>query len=204
WAAQMSSDLGGHETPVLGAVLAGTRAMERRVHGRGGAAAFTRFATIRAFSIPLLWPRSTRTLGAVHVSPAIDADIDEMAALWRRIAPRRQFAPIFDADSMSAWIADAPGLAIHDYRIARSRDGRIVGFLAWWDQSVFKQSRVLRYSPRLAAVRVALNGLARLTHGARLPDVGQALGYRTALHVCVPSARPDVLGALLGASCAEL
>src|SRR5262249_5084950 len=53
WAVETLSDLGGNDTPVLVTVLAGNRAMERRVHGRGGAAAFTRFATIRAFSIPL-------------------------------------------------------------------------------------------------------------------------------------------------------
>jgi hypothetical protein len=127
-----------------------------------------------------------------------------MAALWRRVAPGRQFAPVFDADSMSAWIADAPGLDIGDYRVARTRDGRIVGFLAWWDQTGFKTSRVLRYSPRLAAARAALNGLATVTGGARLPVVGESLRYRTALHVCVPSGRPDVLRALVRASCAEL
>ena len=204
WAVDVLADLGGADTPLLVTVLAGNRAMERRSHGRGGAPAFTRFATIRAFSIPLLWPRSRQALGAVTVSAATSSDLDEMAALWKRVAPGRQFAPVFDADSMGAWIADAPGLEIHDYLLARSRDGRVVGFLAWWDQSVFKQSRVLRYSPRLATVRVALNGLASLTRGVPLPRVGEPLRYRTALHVCVPSGRPDVLGALVRASCAEL
>src|SRR5262249_21698843 len=204
WAVDVLADLGDSDTPILVTVLAGNRAMERRVHGRGGAAAVTPFSTIRAFSIPLLWPRSRRALGAVRVSPATADDVDEMAALWKRLAPGRQFAPAFDADSMNAWIADAPGLHIHDYRVARTRDGRIVGFLAWWDQSAFKQSRVLLYSPRLAAARAAINGVAALTRGIRLPSVGQPLRYRTALHVCAPSGRPDVLRALLRVSCTEL
>jgi ribosomal protein S18 acetylase RimI-like enzyme len=204
WVVEVLADLGGADTPLLVTVLAGNNAMERRAHGRGGAARFTRFATVRAFSIPLLWPRSQRTVGAVDVSAATSSDLDEMAALWKRVAPGRQFAPVFDADSMSAWITDAPGLGIDDYLVARSRDGRIAGFLAWWDQTAFKQSRVLRYSSRLAAVRVALNGLASVTRGARLPNVGEPLRYRTALHVCAPSGRPDVLAALLRASCAEL
>jgi hypothetical protein len=63
---------------------------------------------------------------------------------------------------------------------------------------------VLRYSPRLAAARAALNGLARVTGGVRLPSIGEPLRYRTALHVCVPSGRPDILRALVRASCAEL
>ena len=204
WAIGVLGDLGGDDAPVLVTVRAGNRAMDRRAHGRGGAPAFTRLSTIRAFSIPLLWPRSRRQPSAIRVSPARSSDLDEMADLWKRVAPGRQFAPVIDADALGAWISDAPGLAIHDYRVARTKDGRIVGFLAWWDQSVFKQSRVLRYSPRLAAARVAINGVATLTGSAGLPKAGEPLSYRTALHVCVPSGRPDVLRALLRESCAEL
>jgi len=127
-----------------------------------------------------------------------------MVSLWQRVAIERQFAPAFDADELSAWISSAPGLSIDDYRVARARDGRIVGFVAWWDQSAFKLSRVLRYSPRLALVRAAINGLAAMSGGVRLPDVGEPLRYRTALHVCVPSDRPDVLRSLIRSSAAEL
>jgi ribosomal protein S18 acetylase RimI-like enzyme len=204
WVVDVLADLGGDDAPMLVTVLAGNRAMERRTHGRGGAAPFTRIATIRAFSIPLLWSRAFRPQSDIRVSAATSADVGEMAELWRRVAPGRQFAPVFNADSMSAWIADAPGLDIGDYRVARGRDGRILGFVAWWDQTVFKQSRVLRYSFRLAAARTALNGLAKLSGGVRLPSIGEPLRYRTALHVCVPAGRPDVLRALVRASCAEL
>jgi hypothetical protein len=110
-----------------------------------------------------------------------------MASLWRRVAPGRQFAPVFDADELKAWISNAPGLTIGDYRVARGRDGRILGFMAWWDQATFKQSRVLRYSSRLAVVRAALNSVAAVTRGVRLPNVGEPLRYRSALHVCVPA-----------------
>ncbi len=204
WVVDALRDLGGPDAPVLVTILSGNRAMERRADGRGGASIFTRFATIRALSIPLLWPRSTRSTAAMRVSAATTDDIGEMAELWQRVAPGRQFAPVFDADSLHGWIASAPGLEIGDYRVARGRDGRILGFLAWWDQSLFKQSRVLRYSPRLALVRAAINGVATLARGARLPRVGKPLDYRTALHVCVPGGRPDVLRALVRASCAEL
>ncbi len=204
WVIAAFHELGTADTPILITILGGNRAMERRTGGRGGVAPFTRFATICAFSIPLLWPRSSRAREAIRVSPATDADIDEMASLWRRVAPGRQFAPTFDADELQAWIAGAPGLDIRDYRVARGSDGRIVGFMAWWDQSVFKQSRVLRYSPRLAVVRAAINGITRLSGGVGLPNVGEPLRYRTALHVCVPTGRPDILRSLIRSSCAEL
>ena len=204
WVVGALNDIGGPDTPTLVTILGGNRAMERRTAGRGGAAAFARFATIRAFSIPLLWSRSARTRLGIRVSPAAATDLDEMASLWRRVAPGRQFAPVLDADELRAWISNAPGLAIGDYRVARGRDGRILGFMAWWDQATLKQSRVLRYSSRLAVVRAALNGVAAVTHGVRLPNVGEPLRYRSALHVCVPAGRPDVLRALVRSGCAEL
>ena len=203
WVVDALADLGGPDAPVLVTILGGNRAMERRTGGRGGAAAFARFATIRAFSIPLVWPRFYST-AALDVAPATHADVDEMAALWRRVAPSRHFAPVLDADDLRAWITSAPGLDISDYRVARNSDGRIVGFLALWDQSSFKQSRVLRYSPRLAVVKAAINGFARVTRGTQLPSVGEPLRYRTALHVCVPAEQPDTLKALLRSSCVEL
>ena len=204
WACGALTEIGGPDLPTLITVLAGNRAMERRTSRRDGALTYSRFATIRAFSIPLLWSRSVDTDAALTVSPACRSDIAEMAALWRRVAPGRQFAPVFDAGALDGWIATAPGLSIDDYRVARTRDGRIAGFVAWWDQSTFKQSRVLRYSPRLAVVRAAVNGLAAISRGVRLPNVGQPLRYRTALHVCVPAGDPNVLHALLRTSCAEL
>ena len=160
---------------------------------------FARFATIRAFSIPLFFPRSF-THERLSISMAMPSDIEEMAELWQCVAPARQLAPVFTADSLKRWIASAPGLDISDYRLARDGAGRLVGFLAWWDQEKFKQLRVLRYSRRLRAARAMLNGAASMMRGVPLPDVGEALRYCTALHVCVPGHSPEVLRALLTAN----
>jgi hypothetical protein len=203
WVRDALADMGGSDAPILLTILGGNRAMERRTTGRGGMPNFKRFATIRAFSIPLLSPRAPMRT-SLRVVPAAPSDIEEMMDLWQRVAPTRQLAPVFTAESFERWIANAPGLDISDYRLARDRVGRLVGFLAWWDEARFKQLRVLRYSPRLKAARAILNGLAGLTRGVRLPAVGEALRYRTALHVCVPGESPEVLRALIQSSYAEL
>ena len=203
WARCALAEMGGSETPVLLTILAGNRAMESRTPGRALVPRFGRFATIRAFSIPLLFPCAEAKDGLV-VTPARAADVEEMAEVWERVAPRRQFAPVFDADSLAAWIDASPGLAITDYRVARDRHGRIVGFLGWWDQTSFKQSQITHYSARLRAVRAAVNTIARLTGGVALPAVGGTLRYRTAIHLCVPPEHPSVLRALVRRSHAEL
>jgi GNAT superfamily N-acetyltransferase len=204
WASAALADLGGSDTPTLITVLAGNRAMERRTRQPKGSSIYSRFATIRAFSIPLLWPRSADARACVSIGRATRTDLDEMASLWWKVGSARQLAPAFTADELDTWIANAPGLSIDDYRVARDRNGRIIGFMAWWDQAAFKQSRVLRYSPRLAVMRAMINGVAAISRGVRLPSEGEPLRYRTALHVCVPSDRPDVLRALVRSTCAEL
>ena len=167
WVLGALADMGGSDAPILLTILGGNRAMERRTMGRGGMPFFEHIATIRAFSIPLLFPRalgrSTHSVMAARLS-----DIEEMAQLWERVAPARQLAPVFTGDSLTRWIERAPGLDISDYRLARNGSGRLVGFLAWWDQSSFKQLRVLRYSPRLRVVRTMLNGVAGLTRALPL------------------------------------
>ena len=202
WGRDLMGEMAGYDTPILLTILGGNRAMEQRTGGRGGMPNFVRFATIRSHSIPLLFPRSLQS--DYLVSIATSADIEEMVDLWQRVAPSRQFAPTYSADTLAEFIASAPGLDVSSYRLAHDRSGRLVGFLAWWDQACFKQLHVLRYSPRLRAVRAALNVAAGMTRGTPLPDAGEPLRYCNAVHVCVPAESPDVLRSLIRASYAEL
>ena len=203
WVMAELLDMGGPGVPILLTVLAGNRAMERRTSGRGTTPGVAHFATMRAFSLPLLFPRAFKDSG-LRVSTATSRDIEEMLELWSHVAPARQLAPVLTAETFERWIARAPGLDISSYRLARDASGRLAGFMAWWDQATFKQSHVLRYSRRLRIARALLNGAATLTRGTPLPDVGELLRYCTALNVCVPGEAPEVLRALVRSSYSEL
>lgn len=187
---------GGDDFPTLLTILAGNRAMERRAAGPRGLPELARFATVLVHAVPLLWPRNARVDG-VRVEPAREADLEEMGALWQRLAPARQLAPVLGARSLHNWLWRAPGLALHDYLVARRRDGRIAGFLAVWDQGCFKQLRVTAYSPRLAAARAVLNAVAPLTRTPCLPAPGGVLPALAAVHLCVPPGDAALLRALL-------
>jgi ribosomal protein S18 acetylase RimI-like enzyme len=187
---------GGNALLTLVTVLEGNRAMERRTIGPRGLPHMTRFATLDVHAIPFLWSRA-ESLRGVTVRTARQEDLDEMGALWRTVAPRRQLAPVLDAERLAAFIDAAPGLAIEDYLVACRGDGRIAGFVALWDQRSLKQLRVLGYSRRLSLARTALNAIALLAGTPRLPRVGNVLPSLAALHLCVPEAAPEVLRALL-------
>ncbi|HUF28037.1 MAG TPA: hypothetical protein VMM18_13770 [Gemmatimonadaceae bacterium] len=187
----------GDDAPVFLTILDGNCAMERRARGPRGVPSLRRFATLRSHSIPLLWRRRPPDQPSMRVERGSAAAVEEMIALWSRVAPRRQLAPVFDAESFAAWIAAAPGLDLSHYLLARDGSGRLAGFIAFWDQQSFKQLRVLRYSARLGAARHLVNAIARVGGGVPLPGPGKPLRYATALHACVPEGRADVLRALV-------
>src|SRR6266850_4925473 len=140
--------------PVLITVLGGNAAIAPRLPGPGGLPRFSRFATIRTFAVPLF---ILRRLGpppkGLSVRPAEERDLDEMAALWRAVAPLRQLAPVLCADHFRRLCTDAPGLSLSSYWIARHASGRLAGFVALWDQHRLKNTVVQRYSTRAALFR---------------------------------------------------
>jgi hypothetical protein len=133
----------------------------------------------------------------LRVEEATEAGLEEMADLWSDVAPTRQFAGVMNAEWLAHWIGQASGLSLSDYLVARDRAGRLLGFMGTWDQRELKTLRVLRYSPGLSVLRGVMSALAPLTGATAPPAVGKALHHASAIHVCVPSHRPDVLRALV-------
>jgi S-adenosylmethionine-diacylglycerol 3-amino-3-carboxypropyl transferase len=197
FAHQACRQSGGEHVPTFLTILAGNRAMERRLQGPRGLPHLHRITTLRSHSVSLLWPRRPPAVPGLHVERGEPDDIEEMAALWQKVAPGRQFAPVHDTASLALWIDRAPGLDASCYRLARGADGRLLGFVAFWDQSSFKQTVVTGYSRRLAGVRLAFNAAAPSLKAARLPPPGGELRHLSAVHACVPPGAPAVLRALV-------
>ena len=195
--ADVARDTAGPSTPILLTVLAGNTSMERRALGPRGLPRLHRFATLHSFAVPLLWRRRLTEGAALRVDHASDRDIEEMADLWLRIAPSRQFAAAFDAEGLARWIDAAPGLRIEDYLLARDNQGRVIGFVGIWDHRAVKTLRVLRYSPALRVLRAVVTTLAPFVGATPPPAVGLPLTYASAVHLCVPADRVDVMRALV-------
>jgi GNAT superfamily N-acetyltransferase len=193
---QAAREIGGDRIPIMFTVLAGNRAMEARVRSPRSGVSYACAGSIRAWSIPFLWPRHS-TPPALRVDRAAAGDLDEMAERWLAVGPMRHFTRVVDRPAFSDWLNRAPGLRITDYLLARRRDGRIAGFLATWDQSSFKQLRVTGFAPRLALMRGAMNAVAPLLGTAPMPPEGQPLRSLTTVHLCVAPDEPEVLRALL-------
>ena len=194
---ETARDAAGDSTPVLLTVLAGNTAMERRASGPRGLPRLHRFATLHSFAIPLLWGRGAVEAPDLRVEPATDHDIEEMAELWGSLAHTRQFTAALDAERLAHWIDGAPGLAIDDYLLARNRSGRVLGFVGMWDQRRIKTLRVLRYSHALSLLRGVVTVVAPFVGAMPPPEIGAPLHYASAVHLCVPADRAEVLRALV-------
>ena len=194
--ADTARETAGDSTPVLLTVLAGNSAMERRAAGPRGLPRLHRFATLHSFAIPLLWRRSS-DVPDLRVERGTGRNVEEMTTLWESIAPGRQFSAVLTAESLSKWIEAAPGLTIDDYLLARNRQGTLLGFVGMWDQRELKTLRVLRYSPSLSVIRGIMTAVAPFVGATSPPEIGAPLHYASAIHLCVPADRPDVLRALV-------
>jgi hypothetical protein len=122
--------------------------------------------------------------GDEEIVPGTVDQLPDVARYLREEGARRQFFSVWQEDSLRD--LDRFGLRIEDMRIAR-RAGAIVGVVALWDQTAYKQAVVRGYSGWLKA-------LAPLV---RLPRVGEAIRSAHASLVCVANDDTRVFGRLL-------
>jgi hypothetical protein len=126
------------------------------------------------------------------------AHISEMIACLERYGRRRQFCPAWTSENLFD-ISQTPNLHPEDFLLA-VRDSHVVGCLALWDQTPFKQTVVRGYQGNMARWRSAINILARFIDIPHLPPVGASLSYCFASHLAVADDDPRIFQALLRAS----
>jgi hypothetical protein len=125
----------------------------------------------------------------------------EVADCLIRNRRRYQVAPFFTAEELLS-PERSRGLAPEDFRLA-VRKGRVVGCLALWDQSGFKQVVVRGYAPRLARWRPWINRFSPILGTPRLPDPGERLPHAYISHIAVDGDNPEIFRALVESAYAE-
>ncbi|HVT57026.1 MAG TPA: hypothetical protein VHR45_01385 [Thermoanaerobaculia bacterium] len=135
---------------------------------------------------------------AVRGAPEIMAKV---AACLERSRRRYQFAPRFTTAQLVSPVRSR-GLAPRDFHLA-VRGGQVIGCLALWDQSGFKQVVVRGYGRRLTLLRPALNRLSPLIGRPRLPAAGELLPHAYVSHVAVDGDDPRIFAALLASAYRE-
>jgi len=144
--------------------------------------------------------RPRRTTGA-RIERGTPERLGEIAGCLERNRRRYQFAPRFSAADLRS-PERSRGLEPSDFFLAVV-DTEVVGTLALWDQSGFKQVVVQGYAPRLALWRPWINRFSPVLGTPRLPDPGQALPHAYLSHLAVDEDDPEIFRALVEAAYAE-
>ncbi len=152
-------------------------------------------------AIPARAPRRPATPGDVRIQRGSLTAIDAIVECLHRNGRRYQLHPRWTAHDLLSTLRTR-GLSMDDFLVA-TRQGRIVGCLARWDQRAFKQVVVRGYCRRLAHWRHVINLAAPWTGIPTLPAVGTSLAFAYLSHVAVDDDDEDVLGALVADACAR-
>jgi hypothetical protein len=150
----------------------------------------------RMFTCVIYPVRKKRALslpGSMRLGRGDDKFAAEIVDCLNRYNSRRQFAPFWTCDSLFT-----SNLTPSDFFLAL--DGtRLVGCLACWDQTAFKQTVVRGYSGAIARWRGLINMLSRLGGWPYLPEPNVQLCHSYASHLAIEGDDPAVFGALLRA-----
>ena len=158
------------------------------------------YREIEGFST-LVLPATSRPRKISGIDRGTRERMPGIVACLERNRPRYQFAPRFSIEDLLS-PERSRGLAPEDFFIARSGN-EIVGCLALWDQSGFKQVVVRSYSPRLARRRPWINLASPFLGTPRLPAPGEILPHAYLSHIAVDGDEPGIFQALVEAAYAE-
>jgi hypothetical protein len=152
-------------------------------------------------------------LGVIHCpginlrrrKPAISADCEilrgrpeflpEIVDCLNRNNARKQFAPVHDVETFirgNRWKDFKPA----DFFVAR-RNNHVIGVVGRWDQTAFKQTRVISYGKRLRWMIRAANAMQTLLGAPAYPKPGQYVPFFYVSFIAIDHDDAGVFRALL-------
>jgi hypothetical protein len=149
--------------------------------------------------VPLWRRRRARRGGEFRIERGSDELVPQIADCLERNSPRFQFAPRWTARELQSR-ERSRGLSPRDFLVA-TVSGRVIGCLALWDQSSFKQIVVHGYGPAMRRWQAWVNLLSRVAGTPRLPAPGLPIPHVFVSHVAVDDDRTDVFGSLFLEAC---
>ncbi|MFN7950659.1 MAG: hypothetical protein U0610_02955 [bacterium] len=178
--------------PVYVSTIIEDNALARSVlaSGRAGLPRYRDLGRLRTFSVHLAGRARGARVPGIAVEPGSAERLGEIVACLARHGATRQFAPRWLAADFAGDSPRVPDLRPEDFRVAL-RGGRVVGTMARWDQSRFKQTVVVGYGGAMRWLR-PLYGLAgRLLGFAPLPKPGLPFHYFHAAFASVDPGEDD-------------
>jgi hypothetical protein len=187
----------GNVPGYLSTILEGNAPVKRLLTARrAGLPAYHDLGRFITFALPLgRWRPARAGQANLRIESVGRRDSQEVIAFLNEHGRQRQFFPVVQASDLESplWCG------CEEFLVAREPGGRMAGVLATWDQSAFKQTRILSYAPWMARSRPLWNAGLRLLRLPGLPAPGDILRLLNLSLVCVRGDRADTFGSLVNA-----
>jgi hypothetical protein len=154
----------------------------------------------RLYTLAIYCRRKRRSLplpSGLRFTRGNSAHINEIVACLQRNGVRYQFAPHWNSNSLFD-PGHTPDLTPENFFLAQDEE-KVVGCLALWDQSRFKQTVVRGYAGPLARWRGLVNVGARMFGWPALPSPNEPFHHSYACHLAVDHDNPQIFSSLLRA-----
>lgn len=161
---------------------------------RAGLPVYKDFGRILTPAIYLDRHRAEQPCEGVVMRRGSTALMPQVFAFLEKQNARRQFAPSYRLRDLGS--PRLQGLVAEDFYIAFENQ-RVVGCVAAWDQSEFRQTHIERYSTALRCLRPVYNLAARFSALHPLPEAGEKLRYLYLAMIASEDNRRDIFATLL-------
>lgn len=123
-------------------------------------------------------------------------DLPAMQALYNTEASAKQLAPAYQFSQFGSDASFYHGIRLENVFLAFAGD-QLTGMATLWDQTPFKQSRIVKYAAPLRIARPLINLAASMTGDVRLPPEGAVSRYAYLHNAVTRQNAPEPFRALL-------
>ena len=187
----------GRTTLYLNSIIADNLPARRLLTaGLPGLPRLHEYARYHTLAIYTRRPRRTLPLPAgLRIEQGLSQHIPAILDCLSRNGRRYQFAPVWTGDNLFHPV-HTPGLRCEDFWLALD-NSKVVGCVALWDQTSFKQTVVRGYAGWLARTRHLINASSFITGLPKLPAPDQPFRFCFASHLAVDRDNPEIFSSLI-------
>lgn len=146
---------------------------------RAGLPAYYDFGTYHCVSISLLGKKK-KISGDFEIKRGSTKKLDEILECMQRNGSQKQFYPFYTKEDFISNDGILRDFRIEDFYIALKND-KVVGVIAKWDQTSFKQAIVTAYKGKIKILKPFYNLTAKVLRCSPLPKPNSQLHY---FYVC--------------------
>lgn len=162
---------------------------------KAGLPAYNDFGLYYLIAINLLAKK--RKIGNdINIINGSKENLEKIMEFINKEGPRKQFFPYYSKKDFISGDGSLRDLNIEDFYIAVKKN-KIVGVMAKWDQTNFKQSKVINYKGKMKFAKPFYNFGARIFGYHALPNPGDQLRFFYTVLLAIESDDPEVFRSLL-------